>query len=484
MTSNVIIANLGYLVSISCFIVGIKRLSRVRTARSANVLAASAMLIAVASQLIELETVDYRYVVAGVIVGASIGAVLAFKVAMTAMPQLVAVFNGFGGAASLLVGLSLFAAIQERGTLAEVMIGSTSGLGTGLTLLLSIVIGAVTFSGSILAYLKLSDRYGSVFGKSILLPQRHLITLSLFALSLGLCAALLMFLANPVVSTFAIICVALFALLLGVAVVLPIGGADMPVVVSLLNSYSGLAASATGFALNSPVLIVSGALVGASGLILTQIMCKGMNRSLANVMIGGFGGESAEGAGSGDASAYTNVKSSDVEESALTFESARDVIIVPGYGLAVAQGQSAVAEFASHLKGLGVRVRYAIHPVAGRMPGHMNVLLAESNIPYDELFEMDEINSDFRSSDIVLVVGANDVVNPAAKTDPSSPLYGMPILNVDQAPIVYVIKRSLSPGFAGVKNELFDLDNCRMIFGDAKKVLEELSVHLDLAKAA
>jgi NAD(P) transhydrogenase subunit beta len=442
------------------------------------------MAIAVASQLVELGTVDYRYILAGVAVGASIGAVLAVKVEMTAMPQLVAIFNGFGGAASLLVGLSLFAGVQGRGTLSSVMIGSTSGLGTGLTLLLSIVIGAVTFSGSILAYLKLSDRYGSIFGKSILLPQRHLITLGLLSFVLALSVALLTFFSNPVVSTFAVLCVALSALLLGFAVVLPIGGADMPVVVSLLNSYSGLAASATGFALNSPVLIVSGALVGASGLILTQIMCKGMNRSLANVMIGGFGGDTADASASGDATAYVNVKSSDVEESALTFESARDVIIVPGYGLAVAQGQSAVAEFASHLKALGARVRYAIHPVAGRMPGHMNVLLAESNVPYDELFEMDEINSDFRSCDIVLVVGANDVVNPAAKTDSTSPLFGMPILNVDQAPIVYVIKRSLSPGFAGVKNDLFDLDNCRMIFGDAKKVLEELSVYLDVAKAA
>ena len=480
METQEVLVHVGYLVSISMFILGIRRLSKVKTARSANALAAGAMLLATACALVELGTVDYTFIIAGLVIGSLVGVVLAYTVEMTAMPQLVAVFNGFGGGASALVGLSVYTAATKSGPLAVMEMQGGSGLGTALTLVFSILIGTLTFSGSILAYLKLSEKFGRQFGKPIMLPMRHLLNLGLLASIIGCATLWLSYVSSPYLSGLLAVVLTIAALVLGVTVVLPIGGADMPVVISLLNSYSGLAASATGFALGANVLIVSGALVGASGLILTMIMCKGMNRSLLNVMAGGFG-EVATGGGNNE---YTNVRSCDAEEAALDFEAARNVIIVPGYGLAVAQGQGAVAEFASQLKELGCKVRYAIHPVAGRMPGHMNVLLAESNIPYEDLFEMDEINNEFKEADIALVVGANDVVNPSAKDDKDSPLYGMPVLNVEQSSIVFVIKRSLSPGFAGVKNELFEYDNCRMIFGDAKKVLEELTSHVAVDMAA
>ncbi len=484
MEPSTIIANIGYLISIACFILGIKRLGKVKTARSANMLSASAMAIAVISQLVELGAIDYQFIIAGVLLGSLIGAIFAIKVQMTAMPQLVAIFNGFGGLASTLVGLSLFTSAwfaltgSESAALGGLAIQGTAGLSTAITLILSIVIGSITFTGSIMAFLKLSDTFGRQFGNPILLPARHVLNA---LIAIGVVASSYYWIASaadPSMSINMAIAITVLTLLLGFLLVIPIGGADMPVVISLLNSYSGLAAAAAGFALGSNVLIVSGSLVGASGLILTSIMCKAMNRSLANVMFGGFGGDAAVSSGDKD-QGYANVKSSDPEEAAMDFDGIQSVVIVPGYGLAVAQGQNAVKEFADQLKAKGVQVRYAIHPVAGRMPGHMNVLLAESSVPYDELYEMDAINNDFQATDIAVVVGANDVVNPAAKDDESSPLYGMPVLNVDESRMVFVIKRSLSPGFAGVKNELFERDNTRMIYGDAKKVLEEMTSHLN-----
>lgn len=477
METSTLIANIGYLVSIICFALGIKRLGKVKTARSANQLAAVAMAIAIVSQLVELGTIDYTLIIAGAAIGSLIGVILALSVQMTAMPQLVAIFNGFGGLASVFVALSLFTAASITGPLGFMDFQGNNGISTAITLALSVIIGGVTFTGSVMAYLKLSDIFGKYFGKPILLPARHLINIAIVLGIIGLTYLAITTTADPAQLTNQIYIITGLCLLLGVTLVIPIGGADMPVVISLLNSYSGLAAAATGFALGSNVLIVSGSLVGASGLILTQIMCKAMNRSLANVMFGGFGADNAAG-GSKD-EGYDNVKSADPEEAALDLEAAQSVVIVPGYGLAVAQGQNAVKDLANLLKERGATVKYAIHPVAGRMPGHMNVLLAESNVPYDELYEMDTINPEFSATDVAIVVGANDVVNPAAKDDEASPLYGMPVLNVEEARQVFVIKRSLSPGFAGVKNGLFERENTRMIYGDAKKVLEEVTTALN-----
>ena len=475
METNIIIAHIGYLISISCFIIGIKRLGKVKTCRSANLLAASAMLIAIVSQLIELGTVDYKLIAVGLILGSLVGVYLARTVQMTEMPELVAIFNGLGGGASTFVALSLFFGATSYGLINEMDFQGAGGFTTALTIIISIFIGSITFSGSIIAYAKLSGKFGRSFDQPILLPARHLILLSLVVALIILSWFWFSFASTGTSSIIVLLLVTLTSLIIGVMTVIAIGGADMPVVISLLNSYSGIAAAATGFTLQSPILIVSGSLVGASGIILTKIMCKGMNRSLTNVVFGGFGVVDSSSTGETE---YKNVKSTDPEDAALDFEIAQKVVIVPGYGLAVAQGQNIVAEFAKILQKNNCDVRFAIHPVAGRMPGHMNVLLAEANIPYENLYEMDEINDYFKEVDIVLVVGANDVVNPAAKEDKSSPLYGMPVLNVEDAKIVFVIKRSLSPGFAGVKNTLFEKDNCRMIYGDAKKVVEEINGHL------
>lgn len=479
METHVFIAHIGYLTSIVLFIMGMKGLSKVRTAPRANRIAALGMLVAVVSQCVEIGSIDYTTILIGLAIGSVIGTVFALKVEMTALPQMVAIFNGFGGAASALVALSLFVAAERSGSLLQVFGPSVAGVSIALTLLVSVIVGSVTLSGSTVAYLKLSDRFGSIFGKPIRFSGFSVVLLLVGACLLGSSTLWLMYVPEILNATSLALITTLLALVIGVLVVLPIGGADMPVVVSLLNSYSGVAASATGFAIGSPVLIVAGALVGAAGLILTQVMCKAMNRSLLHVLVGGFGQQTA--AGSSASSEYDHVKQADVAEAALDFDSARQVIIVPGYGLAVAQGQHAVGKLASALKANGCKVRFAIHPVAGRMPGHMNVLLAESQIPYDDLVEMSDINSEFQSTDLVLVVGANDVVNPAAKLDSNSPIYGMPILNVDEAKQVYVIKRSLSPGFAGIKNSLFEMSNCHMIYGDAKQVLEELNTELSEA---
>lgn len=455
-----------YLLSTVLFIFGIKQLARVKTARRGNTIAAMGMLLAIVGALLELGIVDYRWIGGGLLLGAIIGALFAIRVQMTSMPEMVALFNGFGGIASALVASSFYwSAVVEGnapGTVYEAL-----GTDEAVTVMLSILIGGVTFTGSLVALLKLQGRLRK--GQPILLPARHWITFGLLFASVaagGIAVA-----ASAPDSMVWVLTLAGGALLLGVLLTIPIGGADMPVVVSLLNSYSGLAASMAGFVIGNPLLIIGGAMVGAAGLILTQIMCVAMNRSLLNVLVGGFGVTEGGGGGSDE---YTTVTSCGPEEAAMVLENAESVIIVPGYGLAVAQAQHAVRELADLLKSRGTKVTYAIHPVAGRMPGHMNVLLAEADVPYEELLEMDVINPEFKNTDVVIVLGANDVVNPVASKDPTSPIAGMPILNAHEARSVFVVKRSLSPGYAGIKNELFEYDNTMMVFGDAKKVLQGL----------
>jgi NAD(P) transhydrogenase subunit beta len=460
-----------YLSSAVLFIFGLKRLGRVRTARGGNTIAAFAMLLAVIGTLLDLGMVDYRFIIGGLLIGGVIGAIAAIKVEMTSMPEMVALFNGSGGAASALVALAVtWQDMIEAG--AQGSPADALGTSQAVTVGLGILIGALTFSGSLIAFLKVQGKLKK--GQPILLPGRHVINLAL-----GVAAVVLIeqyaFGVEATEAGGIALGLTLASLLLGVLLVIPIGGADMPVVVSLLNSYSGMAASATGFILSNNLLIISGALVGASGLILTQIMCVAMNRSLLNVLVGGFG-ETGSGGGGNDE--YTNVTSCGAEEAAMVLESASSVIVVPGYGLAVAQAQHTVREVADLLEKRGTKVSYAIHPVAGRMPGHMNVLLAEADVPYEQLREMDEINPDFKTTDVVLVLGANDVVNPVALHDKSSPIYGMPILNVHEARSVFVVKRSLGAGYAGIKNTLFEHDNTTMIFGDAKKVLQGIVAEL------
>jgi NAD(P) transhydrogenase subunit beta len=458
------------LVSIALFIVGLKRLSRIRTARSGNALMAGGMLLAVILTLVEQGRIDWRWIIGGLAVGSAVGVFVVVRAQATQMPEIVARFNGYGGAASALVALSLFwgVVIETAGSGSAM---AALGPVAALTAVLSVVIGATTLSGSVFAELKLR---GTVDDGRI--PARAAVMGATFvtALAAGVYAVTSV---EPGSATLGIVGLIVASLLIGIILVIPIGGADMPVVISLLNSFSGLAAAAAGFALSNPLLIIAGTVVGAAGLILTQIMCVAMNRSLLNVMIGGFGG-GAEA----DTSDYVSITSSDAEEAAMVMEIAESVVIVPGYGLAQARAQTAAYDVAKALQQLGVDVRFAIHPVAGRMPGHMNVVLAEAEVPYELLFEMDQINQDLPQTDVVIVVGANDVVNPAANTQPSSPIAGMPILDVATARRVFVIKRSLSPGYAGIKNELFDMDNTTMLFGDAKVILDELAA--ELIKAA
>jgi H+-translocating NAD(P) transhydrogenase subunit beta len=465
------LTNLLALGSIALFVVGLKRLSRVRTARSGNALMAGGMLLAVVITLLEVGLVDYRWIAGGLVVGSGIGYAIVARAQATQMPEIVARFNGFGGAASALVALSLFwAEVVE--TAGDGTAAATLGGTSATTLVLSVLIGTVTLSGSILAELKLR---GTLDG-SPNVPVRGVV-MGLLALG-GLAAGFVAVYAieDPAVASLLVVGLIVASLLAGVVLVLPIGGADMPVVISLLNSLSGLAAAATGFALDNQLLIIAGTIVGAAGLILTQIMCVAMNRSLVNVLIGGFSSSVAE---HGE---YEHIVSADAESAAMVLEAAQSVIIVPGYGLAAARAQNAAYELAQALIARGVQVRFAIHPVAGRMPGHMNVVLAEAEVPYELLFEMSEINQDFASTDVAIVVGANDVVNPAAHTDPTSPIAGMPILDVEQAQRVFVIKRSLSPGYAGIKNDLFERDHTVMLFGDAKQVLDDLAAELTLAR--
>jgi NAD(P) transhydrogenase subunit beta len=451
------IIQLLYLVATGFFIVGIKRLGSPATARSGNQLASFGMLIGVAVTLFDQEIISFGLIIAGVVVGSLIGIVAARKVQMTAMPEMVAIFNGFGGGASALVAWGEFARVDQT------LIAVDGLITTGL----SILIGSITFTGSFIAFGKLK---GFIDGGRIALPGQNIINLILTAAALGLVG---WFAIDP---AYQLVFWSLFglALLIGVLTVLPIGGADMPVVISLLNSYSGIAASMAGFVLGNNLLIISGALVGAAGLILTNVMCKAMNRSLLSVLFGAFGGGDDDGPGdTGDGD--KSVQKTFADDVAIQCSYANKVIIVPGYGLAVAQAQHVLKDVANLLEEKGVDVSYGIHPVAGRMPGHMNVLLAEADVPYDQLHDMEEINPQFKSTDVVLVIGANDVVNPAAKTNPGSPIYGMPILNVDEASRTIIFKRSLNPGYAGIDNDLFYSDKNQMFFGDAKKSLQELS---------
>ena len=445
-------SNIAYVFASVLFILGIKKLSHPKTARNGNSIAALGMLIAIIATLIFNENIDFKMIAIGVIIGSIIGATFATKVEMTQMPQMVAIFNGFGGGASALIAAAEFLKADEL------------SMFTYGTIVISIFIGTLTFTGSFIAFGKLQ---GFISGQPIVFPAQQIVN--------GLLALLLIGIGFYLVQTpemnyfYGIIAI---SAILGITLTIPIGGADMPVVISLLNSYSGVAAAATGFVLMNNGLIIAGALVGASGLILTNIMCKGMNRSLANVIFGAMGLEQ-EGP-SGSSGKQVNIKSYSTEEAAMIFDAAEKIIVVPGYGLAVAQAQHAVREVAELLEGMGKKVLYAIHPVAGRMPGHMNVLLAEANVPYELLKDLDEINSEFEDCDVSLVLGANDVVNPAARHDTSSPIYGMPILDVDKSRTVIINKRTMNTGFAGIQNELFGYDNSIMVFGDAKDMLQQL----------
>lgn len=467
--------DLSYLLAAILFITGLKRLTSPATARSGNQLASLGMLVAVVATLFLQQILTPVEMLMGLVVGAGIGVVLARRVEMTGMPELVAAFNGFGGIASALVAGAEVARYLITPGPGAAAATEPFGAATALTVSLSILIGMVTFSGSFIACGKLA---GVVSGNPVAFPGMRLLTLLLAAGAIASTVYLVMGAEGTTAINDQVIwgAVALagIALLLGILLVIPIGGADMPVVVALLNSYSGLAAAATGFVLDNTALIVSGALVGASGLILTNIMCEAMNRSLLNVLLGGFGGDAAEGGGPATSLDGKSITQTSAEDVAIMMSYANQVIVVPGYGMAVAQAQHQVRELADQLKDKGVRVKYAIHPVAGRMPGHMNVLLAEANVPYDDLYEMDDINGEFDNTDVALIIGANDVVNPAARHDTSSPIYGMPIINVDKAKTSVVMKRSMRPGYSGIENELFFNSNNRMLFGDAKDSLSTL----------
>jgi H+-translocating NAD(P) transhydrogenase subunit beta len=448
---------IAYLIAAVCFILGLKRLSSPATARSGNMLGATGMLLAVSATLLHWEIISFTWILAGMVMGAAVGVTMARMVQMTAMPQMVALLNGFGGGASALIAGDEYLRFAGGHIVAP--------LNVQATIMLSVLIGGLTFSGSIIAFAKLQEL---VTGRAVTYPGQKIVNGIIFGGAAML--ALFLVVTEPNLPLYAVL--AATALVIGVLFVIPIGGADMPVVISLLNSFSGVAASMTGFVLGNNVLIVSGALVGAAGLILTKIMCDAMNRSLTNVLFGAFGSVIAATADAGpDGRSVTDIGA---EDAAILLSYARSVVFVPGYGLAVSQAQHQVRELADLLEAKGVSVKYAIHPVAGRMPGHMNVLLAEANVPYPQLVEMDDINPEFPRTDVAVVIGANDVVNPAARHDTSSPIYGMPILDVDYAKTVIVMKRSMNPGFAGIENELFFGDNTRMLFGDARKSLTAL----------
>ncbi len=450
---------LSYLGASACFIVGLKRLSSPRTAPSGNALAAVGMLVAIAATLLDREIVRFEGILVGVMIGGAIGAFAAQRVAMTAMPQMVAAFNGFGGAASALVAGAELVRFSLGGTLPQI--------GVSIPIVLGTVIGAVTLTGSFIAFAKLQELMG---GAPTVFPlqQPFNILLGLAVVALGVAVVL-----EPGDLRMFWGLMALAALL-GVLLVIPIGGADMPVVISLLNSYSGLAACATGFVISNQGLIIGGSLVGASGIILTRIMCRAMNRSLANVLFGAFGAVGGQAAAAIVTAKGGLVKSGTAADASVILDAARSVVIVPGYGLAVAQAQHAVRELGDALIERGIEVRYGIHPVAGRMPGHMNVLLAEADVPYELLIEMEEINPSLPRTDVALVIGANDVTNPSARDDPTSAIYGMPIIEVDRCKTVMVCKRSMNPGFAGIDNPLYTMSQTMMLFGDAKTMVESV----------
>jgi H+-translocating NAD(P) transhydrogenase subunit beta len=453
---------LAYLAAGVLFILALRGLSSPETSRRGNYMGMLGMAIAVFTTLAVAQPqqpVTWAMILGGAAVGGGIGAVIARRIPMTAMPELVAGFHSLVGMAAVLVAAAAFYAPEAFG------IGTTGAIRVSSLIEMSLgsAIGAVTFTGSVIAFLKLSGRMS---GKPILLPARHLLNIAL-AIALVVCVVLFCQAQSPVYFW----AIAALAFVLGILIIVPIGGADMPVVISMLNSYSGWAAAGIGFTLGNTALIITGALVGSSGAILSYIMCKGMNRSFISVILGGFGGEVA-GPAAGE---QKPVKLGSAEDAAFMLKNAGKVIIVPGYGMAVAQAQHALREMADGLKEAGVEVKYAIHPVAGRMPGHMNVLLAEANVPYDEVFELEDINSEFPQADVVYVIGANDVVNPAAEEDPSSPIYGMPVLEVWKAATVLFNKRSLASGYAGIDNSVFYRDNTMMVLGDAKKMTEEIA---------
>ncbi|GAB1539251.1 NAD(P)(+) transhydrogenase (Re/Si-specific) subunit beta [Scytonema sp. NUACC21] len=452
---------LSYLVAASLFILGLKKLGSPATARQGNVVAALGMLLAIVATLLDRQVLNYQMILLGLAIGSVLGAIAAYKVHMTDMPQMVGLLNGLGGIASALVAVAEFWRLLST--------SQTVSLDANISMLLDVLIGGVTFTGSMIAFAKLQ---GIMSGAPITFPlQKPLNALLLFAYVAG--SAYLLTAPHNLAVFLGIVVV---SLVLGVMFVIPIGGGDMPVVISLLNSFSGLAAAAAGFVVMNNMLIISGALVGASGIILTEIMCKAMNRSLISVLFDAFGtsGASSAGAAGSTSTIDKTVRSIDPEEGAMMLGYARSVVIVPGYGMAVAQAQHSVRELADQLERMGVEVKYAIHPVAGRMPGHMNVLLAEANVPYEQLHDMDDINPQFDQTDVALVIGANDVVNPAAQSDANSPIYGMPILEVDKAKHTIVIKRGMSAGFAGVDNELFYKDKTTMLFGSAKEMVAKL----------
>ena len=447
--SAALLINFAYVVASALFIFGLKLLGSPASARRGNFISAVGMLIAVVAALLDQGIVEYHWIAIGVVVGSIIGALSARMVAMTSMPEMVALFNGFGGLASLLVGW----AVLYEGDL---------GLFTLITVALSILIGGVTFTGSVVAWGKLAEVMPS---KALVFSGQQVVN---GLLVLGIVASAVMFCLEPNDHTWLYVLIAL-SFLFGIMAVIPIGGSDMPVVISLLNSYSGLAACAAGFAINNMILIVAGSLVGASGIILTQIMCRAMNRSLGNVLFSGFGSVSTA-----STAIEGEVRPIEAQDAYYVLEAASCVAVIPGYGMAVAQAQHAVKELQELLEENGCEVLYGIHPVAGRMPGHMNVLLAEADVSYDLLLEMDEINARMPTVDVAIVIGANDVVNPAAREMESSPIYGMPVINVDQARTVFVLKRSMASGFAGVDNPLFFKENTRMLFGDAKESINHV----------
>ena len=456
-----------YLIAAVLFIMALRGLSSPVTARRGNLYGMIGMAIAIVTTVLHPDVQSYTWIAVAILIGGSIGTVVAMKIEMTALPQLVAAFHSLVGLAAVFVAL---AALYHPEAYA---IGKTGAIpfGSLIEMSLGMAIGAVTFSGSLIAFAKLQ---GIMSGAPITFPMQHPINALIGALMLAL---LVWFCKTEAYGAFWALLFLSFAI--GFLLIIPIGGAEMPVVVSMLNSYSGWAACGIGFTLRNPALIITGALVGSSGAILSYIMCKGMNRSIINVLLGGFGGATTSAGGAGSAAAGRNFKSGAAADAAFIMSNASKVIIVPGYGMAVAQAQHAVREMADKLKAEGVEVKYAIHPVAGRMPGHMNVLLAEANVPYDEVFELEEINHEFSTADVAYVIGANDVTNPSAKTDPQSPIAGMPILDVEKAGTVLFIKRSMNSGYAGVDNPLFYADNTMMLFGDAKAMTEEVVSALD-----
>ena len=449
-----------YIISSVLFVIGMKKLNSPKTARSGNLISSSAMFIAILVTILDNSTLKISWIIIGLIIGSTIGISMAKLVKMTAMPQMVALFNGFGGLASALVSSQEFTRIINI---------DNFSLYSGTTIIISIIVGTITFTGSIIAFLKLQEL---ITTNPILIPLRNIFNLFLLLVTIAI-GVLILLTGNHVLLYYLIA----LGVILGILIVIPIGGADMPVVIALLNSYSGIAAAFAGFALNNTILIICGSLVGASGLILTKIMTKAMNRSMINVITGGFGQKKSST--TNNISEHSkSFKSIDTQDTSILLEYSENIIIVPGYGLAVAQAQHSIKDLSDLLESKGCNIKYAIHPVAGRMPGHMNVLLAEANIPYDQLYDLDQINDQFITSDVAIVIGANDVTNPEARNNENSPIYGMPILNVDKAKNIIVLKRSMSTGFSGIDNELFYLEKTSMLFGDAKDSLEAISKEL------